>query len=57
MRSYEIDLGAGGARLLWATGIPDAATRYSVHPLETGNEVRAALVADGRGLTLRRHRW
>jgi len=53
-RSYEIDLPA--ARLLWAKGIPDAAERFSVHPLETGTSCRAALVAEGR-VSLRRYRW
>jgi 4'-phosphopantetheinyl transferase len=54
LRSYEVDLPA--ARLLWATGIPDAGQRWSVHPLETGTSCRAALVAEGR-VMLRRYRW
>jgi 4'-phosphopantetheinyl transferase len=54
LRSYEIDLKS--ARLLWAKGIPDAAERFSVHPLETGTSCRAALVAEGR-VSLRKHRW
>ena len=57
LRSYEIELSAGSARMLWAKGIPDAAERYGVHPLETGNPVRAALVVEGRDLLLRTHRW
>ncbi len=56
LRSYEIDLASEGARLLWAKGIPDAAERFSVHPLETGTSCRAALVAEGR-VSLRRYRW
>ena len=45
-RSYEIELlPDGGARLLWARGIPDAAGRYSVHPLDPGDGYRAAVVA------------
>jgi 4'-phosphopantetheinyl transferase len=56
-RSYQIDLDEAGARLAWATGIPDAAQRYSVHPLEPGDPYRAALVAEGQGLGLRRYRW
>lgn len=44
-RSFEIDPGPP-ARLLWATGIPDAAERYSVHPLEVGEPYRAAVVAE-----------
>ena len=46
-RSYEIELlPDGGARLLWAKGLPDAATRYSVYPLDPGSSYRAALVAE-----------
>jgi 4'-phosphopantetheinyl transferase len=57
IRSYQIDLTPGGARLAWATGVPDAAQRYSVHPLDPGDPYRAALVAEGQGLVLRRYRW
>jgi 4'-phosphopantetheinyl transferase len=57
-RSYEIELfDGGGARLLWATGIPDAAARYSVHPLDPGAPYRAALVADAPSLAIRRMAW
>ena len=56
LRSYEIELADAGARLLWAKGIPDAADRYSIHPLETGTACRAALVAEGR-VSLRKYRW
>ena len=55
-RSYEIELADAGARLLWAKGIPDAADRYSIHPLETGTACRAALVAEGR-VSLRKYHW
>ncbi len=58
--SYEIELEAApgrGARLLWAKGIPNAATHYSVHPLEPGQGYCAALVAEGQGLALRHYRW
>ena len=54
-RSYEIQLSP--PRLLWATGIPDAARRYSVHPLDVGDPYRAALVAEGQGLGLRHLLW
>jgi 4'-phosphopantetheinyl transferase len=53
-RSYEI--APDRSRVLWATGIPDAAERYSVYPLEIGDPYRAALVAEGH-VALRRHRW
>lgn len=43
-RSYEIELDP--PRLLWAEGIPDAATRFSVYPLDPGEPYRAALVAE-----------
>src|SRR5437870_5317382 len=56
-RSYEVELGRDGARLLWATGIADAARRYSVYPLDPGNGYAAALFAEAQGLTLRRFRW
>ena len=56
-RSYEIELDGSSARLLWATGLPDAARRYSVFPLDPGNGYAAALVAEAQGLTLRRFRW
>lgn len=54
-RSYEIQLSP--PRLLWAEGIPDAASRYSVHPLDVGDPYRAALVAEGQGLALRHVAW
>ena len=56
-RSYEIELGPAGARLLWAKGLPDAAGRFSVFPLDPGNGYAAALFAEAQGLTLRRFRW
>ena len=57
-RSYEIELVAGGgARLLWAKGIADAGRRYSVHPIDPGEPYRAAVVAEGQGLSLRSSRW
>ena len=56
-RSYEIEVGPSGARLLWAKGLPDAAQRFSVHPLDPGNGYAAALVAEAQGLELRRYRW
>ena len=56
-RSYEVEVGPDGARLLWATGIHDAAERFSVYPLDPGNGYAAALFAEARGLTLRRFHW
>jgi len=56
-RSYEIELRESGARLLWATGVPDAARRYSVFPIEPGNGYAAAVVAEAQGITLRLFRW
>jgi 4'-phosphopantetheinyl transferase len=56
-RSYEIELDRSSARLLWATGLPDAARQYSVFPLEPGNGYAAAVVAEAQALTLRRFRW
>lgn len=57
-RSYEIELLDGGfARLLWARGIPDAAERYSVHPLDPGAPYRAAVVAEAPSLTIRQFAW
>ena len=53
-RSYEIAFDP--PRLLWATGVPDAAQRYTVHPLDVGDPYRAALVAEGPA-SLRFHRW
>ena len=53
-RSYEIELlPDGGARLLWARGIPDAADRYSVYPLDPGKGYRAAVVAESPKLAVR----
>jgi 4'-phosphopantetheinyl transferase len=54
-RSYEIELTGSGARLLWARGIADA-SRYSVFPVDPGDGYRAAIVAEGTGLTLVTHR-
>jgi 4'-phosphopantetheinyl transferase len=54
-RSYEIEVGPGGARLLWAEGVE--ASRYSVYPMEVAEPYRAAVVAEGHGLQLRQHRW
>jgi 4'-phosphopantetheinyl transferase len=54
-RSYEISLDP--PRLLWATGIPDAARRYSVHPLDVGDPYRGALVAEEPLPSLRHYLW
>jgi len=54
-RSYEISLAP--PRLLWATGIADAARRYSVHPLDVGEPYRAAAVVDQPRPVLRSFRW
>jgi 4'-phosphopantetheinyl transferase len=56
-RSYEIELTQGGARLLWATDIADAANRFSVYPLDPGDSYRAAVVAEARPLSVRSYRW
>jgi 4'-phosphopantetheinyl transferase len=56
-RSYEIELAGSGARLLWAAGIPDAATRYSVYPLDPGDPYRAAIVAESARLAVRKVEW
>ena len=56
-RSYEIEVAQPGARLLWAKGLPEAASRYGVFPLEPGRGYAAAIVAEAQGLTLRRFRW
>jgi 4'-phosphopantetheinyl transferase len=56
-RSYEIEMGPSGARLLWARGLAGPAERFSVFPLDPGNGYAAALVAEAQGLTLRRFRW
>jgi 4'-phosphopantetheinyl transferase len=56
-RSYEVEVGPDGARLLWAARLPDAAGRFSVFPLDPGNGYAAALFAEAQGLTLRRFRW
>jgi 4'-phosphopantetheinyl transferase len=57
-RSYEIELlPDGGARLLWAKGIPDAAARYSLRPLDPGSPYRAAVVAEAPSLSLRTLTW
>jgi 4'-phosphopantetheinyl transferase len=55
-RSFEIDPGPP-ARLLWANGIPDAATRFSVHLLSPPEPYRAALVAEEPQVTLRSVAW
>jgi 4'-phosphopantetheinyl transferase len=55
LRSYEIDPSRG--RVLWAAGIPDAADRFSVHPLDPGGPYRAALVTESRPTEIRRHCW
>jgi 4'-phosphopantetheinyl transferase len=54
-RSFEITLSP--PRLLWATGIPDAAQRYSVHPVDVGSPYRAGVVAEAPELALRTWRW
>jgi 4'-phosphopantetheinyl transferase len=53
-RSYEIAFDP--PRLLWATGISDAARRYSVYPLDVASPWRAAVVTEGP-VVLRQHRW
>ena len=54
-RSYEIALDP--PRVLWARGIPDAARRYSVHPLELGDPYRGAAIAEAPRISIRCHRW
>ena len=54
-RSYEVSLAP--PRLLWATGIADAAQRYSVHPLDVGDPYRAAVVVEEPEPVLRSFRW
>lgn len=54
-RSYEITLQP--PRLLWATGIPDAAGRFSVHPLDVGEPYRGAVVAEAPSIALRHYSW
>jgi len=54
-RSYEIELGPAGARLLWAKGV-DAA-RYSLFPVTVREPYRAAVFAEGNGLHLRQQSW
>jgi 4'-phosphopantetheinyl transferase len=54
-RSYEIQLAP--PRVLWATGIPDAAQRYSVHPMDVGDPYRGAFVAEGQGFAVRHLLW
>jgi 4'-phosphopantetheinyl transferase len=56
-RSYEIELDESEARLLWATGLDDAASRFSVFPLRPGSGYAGAVVAEGERLTLRQFRW
>ena len=54
-RSYEIAFSP--PRLLWATGIPDASLRYSVHPVDVGDPYRAAVVVEAPEVTARTYRW
>ncbi|HEY2029591.1 MAG TPA: 4'-phosphopantetheinyl transferase superfamily protein [Myxococcales bacterium] len=54
-RSYEIDLGPSGARLVWADGV-DAA-RYSLFPLTVPEPYRGAVFAEGKGLSVRQESW
>jgi 4'-phosphopantetheinyl transferase len=54
-RSYEVALAP--PRLLWAARLPDAAQRYSVHPLDVGDPYRAALVVEAPTARLRFYRW
>lgn len=54
-RSYEI--ASDPPRLLWATGIADAAQRYSVHPLDVGDPYRAAVVVEHPRPVLFRYLW
>jgi 4'-phosphopantetheinyl transferase len=56
-RSYEIEMDAARARLLWAIGLPDATHRYTVFPLEPGNGYAAAVVADREGIIAHPYRW
>jgi 4'-phosphopantetheinyl transferase len=57
LRSYEIEMASGRARLLWARGIPGAADLYSLFPLDPGSGYAAAIFAEGKGLSLRRYHW
>jgi 4'-phosphopantetheinyl transferase len=54
-RSYEIELGPGTAKLLWAEGTD--ASKYSIHPIEVDEPYRAAVVAEGHDFKLYQHRW
>jgi 4'-phosphopantetheinyl transferase len=54
-RSYEIELGPGTAKLLWAEGTD--ASKYSIHPIEVDEPYRAAIVAEGHDLKLHQFRW
>ena len=54
-RSYEIAFSP--PRLVWATGIADAAHRYSVHPIDVGDPYRAAVVAEASAIAPRTYRW
>ena len=56
-RSYEIEMAQSGSRLVWAKGLPEAASRYSVFPLEPGNGYAGGIVAEAQGLTWRRCGW
>jgi 4'-phosphopantetheinyl transferase len=56
-RSYEIELRHSGAHLVWASALPDAASRFSVFPLQPGNGYAGAVIAEGQRLALRQFRW
>ena len=54
-RSYEIAFGP--PRIVWAKGIPDAAERFSVHPLDLGEPYRGAVIAEAPAAKLSLWRW
>jgi 4'-phosphopantetheinyl transferase len=55
LRSYEIELSKGSARLVWARDLD--ASEYSVFPIDPAPGYSAAAVARGRSLVLRRREW
>jgi 4'-phosphopantetheinyl transferase len=55
LRSYEVELRDGGARLAWARDLD--ASRYSVFPLDPAPGYAAAVVAEASSLVLRRSDW
>jgi 4'-phosphopantetheinyl transferase len=55
LRSYEVELDGGRARLRWARGVD--AGRYSIFPLDPAPDYAAAVVAEAPDVTLRRAGW